>query len=146
MVSEPKLPTPEHEGEQPDGTTWRRLKNGRMIRLDRHPEWEEQDDDDAGRYEHRFQFFSLEEISEICALEPAESAEHGYRRGYLDGWVRAIVTMSEMMMENGFTRLAAIDACWDFWQWGELPAWLRGNCARQDWPPRLSPKKKKEGV
>ena len=87
---------PEVEGPQPDGTTWKRLTNGRMVLLHRRPEWDAQEMLDHRRYIYDATY-TLSELEEMEAVEGPETSEHGFRRGMGDGWKIAIETASDLV-------------------------------------------------
>jgi hypothetical protein len=65
--------------------------------------------------------------------DQAALAEDGYRRGYRDGWIQGIGTLSDLMADRQLPWEAAYDICWHHWQNTLLP-WLVSDCSRMALP------------
>ncbi|SRR5579885_2584240 len=130
MSNEQKLPIPEQEGLQPDGTTWQRI-NGKMHLIPRTPDWEAKDSEDRQRYGLGLDVKSMADVLEMQL--PPETAEHAYRRGYEDAWAEATRVMWELMVDERYSRIKALEACLDYAE-GPLHDWRRGNCAEEEHP------------
>jgi|SRR5579862_9448165 len=126
---------PEVEGTQPDGTTWKRLTNGRMVLLRRRPEWDAQEMLDHRRYLYDATY-TLNELEEMEAIEGPETSEHGFRRGMGEGWKIAVETVRDLVNE-GMSLEEALHAMGRFLREGRLAAWHAGNCAQYERPPEL---------
>lgn len=90
MAAQEKLPLPQEDGPQPDGTTWVRV-NGTMYLLPRTPEWEAKDNEDKARYGISFRPMPASDLMEMPY--PPETTVHGFRRGYRDTGVVAVQKM-----------------------------------------------------
>jgi hypothetical protein len=75
-------------------------------------------------------------LSQIPLPTDAEAvlAEDGYRRGYRDGWIQGIGTLSDLIADRQLPWEAAYDICWYHWQTTLLP-WLVSDCSRMALPP-----------
>lgn len=118
---------PEVEGPQPDGTTWKRLTNGRMVLLHRRPEWDTQEMLDHRRYIYDATY-TLNELEEMEAVEGPETSEHGFLRGIGEGWKIAVETVRDLA-DSGMSLEEALLAMGRFLRGGRLAAWRAGNCA-----------------
>jgi hypothetical protein len=65
--------------------------------------------------------------------DQAALAEDGYRRGYRDGWIQGVGTLSDLMADRQLPWEAAYDICWHHWQTALLP-WLVSDCGRMALP------------
>jgi hypothetical protein len=79
---------------------------------------------------------------------PPETAEHGYRRGYRDGWAMALEAIWDAM-QQGYSRSAAYDLTAAHGD-GPLLAWVRRGNDKDDpeeeWPPAMAiPKRARKG-
>ncbi|HLW03108.1 MAG TPA: hypothetical protein VKT82_30955 [Ktedonobacterales bacterium] len=126
---------PESEGPQPDGTTWKRLTNGRMVLLHRRPEWDAQELLDRQRYLYSANY-SLNELAEMGKVEGPETSEHSFRRGMGEGWKIAGETVRDLV-DAGMSLEEALLAMGRFLREGRLGAWRAGNCAWYERPPEL---------
>lgn len=125
-----KLPIPEHEGIQPDGTTWQHI-NGKMHLIPRTPDWEAKDSEDKLRYGLGL---DVKSMADLLAMNlPPETAEHAYRRGYEEAWRDAAQVMWELMVDQRYSRVKALEACLDYAE-GPLQEWRRDNCAEEAHP------------
>ena len=124
---------PTQEGDQPDGTTWK-LIDGKMRLISRRPEWPEQDARDREAYGLP-QNQSLP-VNVFLEVHPDESPEHGYRRGYGDGWRFALDTFMELLSE-GLTPQEAFNAMYRFGVRGPIREWIGGDCRSMKLAPHL---------
>lgn len=127
-----KIPT--QEGTQPDGTTWKLIR-GKMHLLDRRPEWDVQHTRDREEYALRNEGISLNEFFET---QLPESGEHGFRRGYGDGWRHAVETLWELMHGEELTLEETYQAMRRFAAAQQpLDQWAAGNCEHMTIPPSI---------
>jgi len=78
---------------------------------------------------------TLEDIRRREEQRPIEEQlEEEYRRGYRDGWIQAVLALSDLMFQDRLSRRIALDACYDLWQ-NELLDWARGDCSHTELPP-----------
>lgn len=73
-------------------------------------------------------------LEDAYADRRPESAEEAYRRGYADGWIKALDAMHDAMFGEHAPRQAAYDRLWTFWE-HTLSAWRRGDCSKTVFPP-----------
>ena len=91
------------------------------------------------------QLKALEELHQGCCMledihrreeqRPIEERlEEEYRRGYRDGWIQAVLSLSDLMFQDRLSRKVALDICYDLWQ-DELLSWMHGDCSHIELPP-----------
>ena len=84
---------------------------------------------------HQQGYCTMEDIRRHEEQRPVkERLEEDYRRGYRDGWVQAVLAMSDLMFQDRLSRQTALNICYDLWQ-GELLDWVRGDCSCMELPP-----------
>lgn len=106
-----------------------------MCLVDRRPEWDEQHLRDLDAYGLRLHAASLNEFSET---HPPESGEHGYRRGYGDGWLYAVEMLWNLLHGEGLTLEEAYQVMRQFGTaHGPLRKWAAGDCREMELPPNL---------
>ncbi len=127
-------PIPTQEGLQPDGTTWKMI-DGKMRLIDRRPEWPEQDKQDREAYGLP-QNESLA-INVWLEMNPEESREHAFRRGHADGWLHALETMADLLVDEELTFKEAYYAMMQFAKRGAMRQWVDGDCRVESPAPSI---------